>query len=272
VQQTLSSGEVVLCAGAIGSPHLLHLSGIGPSAQLTAVGVKVVADLPGVGQNLQDHILLAGIRFHSDSPFPERGMGEGTTVLARAPGNDRGPDLHLMAMGLDFFLPGQEPSPNSYTFGIAHVRPHSRGEVRLISADPRDAPAIDPRYLHESHDLAQLILGVETVDQIVRTGVFHDWGGYSDTTRLLQLDDLQLEQAVRDALYSYSHYAGTCRIGNDADAVVSTELRVHGIDGLRVADASVMPTIVSCNTNAASVMIGEKAADLVRGVGLPKAD
>ena len=261
--EQVSAGETILCAGAIGSPHLLLLSGIGPAEALTAAGVQVVAELPGVGQGLQDHILLAGIRYHAQRRFPSRGMGEGLTVLARTPGNDRGADLHLSAMGIDWFLPGQRPSPNAYTLGIGHMRPRSRGEIRLLSADPTVAPAIDPGYLRERYDLDQLIAGVQAMDEIVRTGAFSPWGGHSDTTALLDQDQDGLEAAVKAAVSTYSHLTGSCRMGTDEQAVVDPGLSVHGISGLRVADASIMPTVVSCNTNAACVMIGEKAADLV---------
>lgn len=266
--ESVSAGEVVLSAGAVGSPQLLLLSGIGPAAELAPLGIEVAADLPGVGKGLQDHILLAGIRYHPARPVVDRGLGEGITVLDRTPGNDRGPDLHLAAMSIDWYLPGQQPSPNAYTFGVGHMRPRSRGEIRLVSADPLTSPAIDPGYLRERYDLEQLIIGVQQVEEIVRTGVFSEWGGSCDTTAMLELDDAALERAVKDAVSTYSHLSCSARMGTDADAVVDPHLRVHGISGLRVADASVMPAVVSCNTNAAAVMIGEKAADLVRGLEL----
>jgi choline dehydrogenase len=261
----VSAGEVVLAAGAVGSPHLLMLAGIGPSAELSRAGVEVVRDLPGVGRNLQDHLLLAGIRYHAERPLDSRGLGEGVTLLARTPGNDRGPDLHLAAMGIDWHLPGQAPSPNSYTIGIGHMRPRSRGEIRLASDDPTDSPIIDPQYLSECYDLEELIRGVELVEEIVQTGVLDDWGGHCDTTQLLERDRPALEAAIRTAAFTYSHLSGSCRMGRDDQAVVDPQLRVHGMDGLRVADASVMPLVVSCNTNAPAVMIGEKAADLIQG-------
>jgi choline dehydrogenase len=151
------------------------------------------------------------------------------------------------------------------TFGIGHMRPRSRGAVTVVAADPAVAPLIDPGYLRERHDLDMLIHGLEIVDAIVRDGAFTEWGGRSDTSRILAQDRDGIEAAVKAAVGSYFHLSGTCRTGVDAGAVVDPELRVHGIDGLRVADASVMPDGVSCNTNAAVVMIGEKAADLVRG-------
>lgn len=264
-EEVVGAGEVVLAAGAVGSPHLLMLSGIGPAAQLAQAGVGVVHDLPGVGQNLQDHVLLSGVRYRADRPLGDAGMG-GATLLARGDAGEHGPDIQINTMNIDYYLPWQGgPVEHPITFGIGHMRPHSRGSVTLVSGDPTTAPLIDPGYLRERHDLDMLIRGVEIVDAIVRDGAFEEWGGRSDTSWILAQDTAGVERAVKDAVGSYFHLSGTCRIGVDADAVVDPELRVHGIDRLRVADASVMPTVVSCNTNAAAVMIGEKASDLVSG-------
>ncbi|UKD57690.1 GMC family oxidoreductase N-terminal domain-containing protein [Amycolatopsis sp. FU40] len=264
VREQVSAGEVILCAGAVGSPHLLLLSGIGPADELPASGVDAVHDLPGVGRNLQDHILLAGIRYHARRPRTSTGM-DGATLLARTDAADHGPDLNLCVMNFDYHLSWQQPAPDSFTFAIGHMRPAGRGSVRLASADPLAAPLIDPAYVRERGDLDELVRGVELVDEIVRTGAFDEWEGRSDTTAMLRLRRAELEQAVRESISSYFHLSGTARIGADDDAVVDPDLRVRGIEGLRVADASVMPTVVSANTNAASVMIGEKAADLARG-------
>jgi choline dehydrogenase len=260
--------EVVLAAGAVGSPHLLMLSGIGPAEQLEAAGVDVVHDLPGVGQNLQDHVLLAGVRYRAEGPVFDEGMG-GAVLLARGDDGEHGPDLLLNTMNIDYRMPWQDgPVRHPVTFGIGHMRPQSRGSVTLVSPDPTVAPVIDPAYVRERHDLEMLVRGVEIVDAIVRAGAFDEWGGSSDTTTILQQDNDGVEAAVKDAISSYFHLAGSCRMGSDELAVVDPLLRVHGIDRLRVADAAVMPTVVSCNTNAAAVMIGEKAADLVRGRSL----
>ncbi len=137
--------------------------------------------------------------------------------------------------------------------------------MRLISGDPGVAPLIDPGYLTESYDVEQLIAGLEEVERLVRTGAFGEWGGHCQTESLLQLPRAQLERFVRDAASSFFHLSGTCRMGAGDETVVDPELRVHGVEGLRVADASVMPTIVSSNTNAATVMIAERAAELIIG-------
>jgi choline dehydrogenase len=259
--------DVILCAGAVGSPQLLMLSGIGPADELVRHGVDPVADVREVGRNLQDHLLLAGIRYEAKRPLPPPAMPSGT-VMASNEAGAHGPDLQVIVVNDDYHLEWQEPAANSFTFAVGHMRARSRGTVRLAAADPEVPPVIDPRYLDERYDLDQLIAGIELVERIVATGAFDEWGGASQTTAMLQLDQGELDHAVREAIGSYSHLAGTCRMGSDAGAVVDPELRVAGVDGLRVADASVMPTLVTSNSNAATIMIAEKAADLVRGRNL----
>jgi choline dehydrogenase len=264
-----AAAEVVLCAGAIGTPHLLMLSGLGPARDLSAAGVPTLVDAPAVGRDLHDHTLLAGIRYRAGRPLSASERG-GATLLANADGADHGPDLHLGAMDFDYHFAWQPPVLDGFTMVVGGMRPRSRGTVRLTSSDPDVPPLIDPRYLSEREDVDQLITGIEIVDRIVATGVFDELGGESDTVAILRRDRRGVEQVVRDSLGTYMHPVGTCRMGADADAVVDPELRVNGVSGLRVADASVMPVIVSCNTNAACVMIGEKAADLIRGRSRPR--
>lgn len=257
------AGEVILCAGAIDSPRLLLLSGIGPAADLAGLGIPVVADLPGVGRNLQDHVLLAGIRYHADRPLPppSGNMAESTLFLKTDPAQDR-PELQIVQVQVDYHTAWQAPVGNSFTFGIGHMRPRSRGSLRLTANDPAAAPEIDFRYLQESYDMGQLVAGVEAVHRLTQTGAFEEWGGHSGTDALMRLDRRDLETAIKDALSTYFHPVGSCRMGVDAAAVVDPALRVHAIEGLRVADASIMPEIVSSNTAAATIMIAERAADL----------
>ncbi|WP_028655117.1 GMC family oxidoreductase [Nocardioides sp. J54] len=257
--------EVILCAGAVGSPHLLMLSGVGPAADLERAGVRPVLDLP-VGRNLQDHVMLAGVRVQAERPLPAPSgqYAESTLFLRTDPAQVR-PELQVVQVQVDYHLPWQPPLQNAFTFGIGHMQPRSRGEVRLVSRDPDVAPLIDPRYLSEQHDVDQLVAGIGVVDELVRTGAFDEWGGKSQTDALLQLGRADLERVVRDSVSSFFHLSGTCRMGSGPDAVVDPQLRVRGLAGLRVADASVMPTIASSNTNAATVMIAERAADLARG-------
>lgn len=257
-----SAGEVILCAGAIDSPRLLMLSGIGPADHLGAFGIDVVADLPGVGQNLQDHVLLAGIRYHAGKPLPQPSgnMAESTLFLKTDPAQIA-PELQIVHVQIDYHTAWQQPADNSFTFGIGHMRPRSRGSLRLASDDLATPPDIDFNYLGERYDMDQLVVGIETVHRLTRTGIFDAWGGYSGTDALMNLDRRGLENAVKDALSTYFHPVGSCRMGIDGTAVVDPRLRVHTIDGLRVADASVMPEIVSANTAAATIMIAERAAD-----------
>ncbi|AHH17450.1 L-sorbose 1-dehydrogenase [Nocardia nova SH22a] len=259
-----AAAEVVLCAGAVASPQLLMLSGIGAAHHLSPLGIAPVADLPEVGQNLRDHIVLAGVRMRARRPLPPpTGNYAESTVFLTTDAGQRRPEIQLVQLQIDYHLPWQQAAGNAFTFGIGHMRPHSRGEIRLASADP-DVPAlVDPRYLDQDNDIEQLIAGIEAADRLARTGAFDEWEATSDTATLLRLDDRELRREIRDSVSSFFHLSGTCRMG----AVVDPSLRVNGVDNLRVADASVMPDIVSCNTNAATVMIAEKAADLLRTTG-----
>ena len=175
VERAVAAEEVVLCAGAVGTPHLLLLSGIGPAQELAALGITPTVDSPEVGLNLQDHLLLAGIRYDAGRPLPPESLMASATLLARTDAGPHGPDLHVTVVNADYHQDWQEPLPNSFAFVIGHMRPHSRGSVRLASADPAAPPVIDPRYLSEAHDVDQMIHGIEIVDEIAATGAFDDW-------------------------------------------------------------------------------------------------
>lgn len=263
VGRALATQEVLLCAGAVGSPHLLMLSGVGPATELEAAGVPAVLDLP-VGRNLQDHVMLAGVRVQAERKLPApSGQYADATLFARTDPAQVRPELQVVQVQLDYHLPWQEPLENSYTFGVGHMQPESRGVVRLVSPDPDVPPLIDPRYLSEQRDVDQLVAGIMVVHDLVGTGAFDEWGGRSRTEELVQADDAMLERVVRGSVSSFFHLCGTCRMGGGPESVVDPDLRVRGVEGLRVVDASVMPTIVSSNTNAATVMIAERAADLI---------
>lgn len=257
-------GGVVLAAGALDSPRLLMLSGIGDAGDLAPLGIDPVLDLPGVGQNLQDHVVLAGIRYHADRPLPPpSGNLAEATLFARTHPGQIAPELQICNVQIDYHTPYQQPVPNSFTFGVGHMRPQSRGSVKLASAKIEDAPLIDYNYLSEHYDMDQLIAGIEEVHRLTQTGVYAEWGGRSGTDALMQLDRKGMEAAVIDALSSYFHPAGSCKMGVDGMAVVDPGLRLRGMQGLWVADASVMPVIVSANTAAATIMIAEKGAELI---------
>lgn len=259
----LADREVVLGAGSIGTPHLLLRSGVGPADQLAEAGVALIRDAPGVGQNLQDHIILAGLTVETGpSPAPpQANLGEVTLLLDSEPGR-ASIDLQIVFIHVPFANPWQQVPEHGFTFGIGHMRPLSRGSVRLDAADPDGAPLIDFRYLDDPEDLRALTAGVRAALDLSETSAFAEYRVGSHP--LVGAGDDAIVAFIRDAVQSYGHAAGSCRMGSDDGAVVDPQLRVRGISGLRVADASIMPSIVSTNTNAATVMIAEKAAELIR--------
>jgi choline dehydrogenase len=257
-----AAAETILCAGAIGSPHILLRSGVGPAAELEQAGVKVRHDLPGVGRNLQDHIIVAGLTVEASGPLPAPtgNLGQVTLMLDSEPGR-ASIDLQIVFIHVPFANPWQTSPEHGYTFGVGHMRPASRGTLTLAGCDARPAPLIDFRYLDEDYDLRALVSGVRHALEISEAAAFGPWRGRSHP--LLAADDAVIATFVREGVQSYGHAAGSCRMGVDSLSVVDPQLRVRGLAGLRVADASIMPEIVSTNTNAATVMIAEKAADLL---------
>jgi len=256
------NGEVIVSAGAFQSPKILMLSGIGPAAHLREHGIASVADLPGVGQNLQDHVQLPVV-FRSKSDMPNTTLLTGNAIFVRTRSGMAAapPDLQLnftpsiprpLAPMLDL------GGPASIFLPIL-VQPFSIGEVRLRSADPYDAPVIDPNYLSRDADVEVLVKAVRLSRDIARTKAYSVLNG----GELAPGEGADLAAYARGQGQTLWHPAGTCKIGRDARAVVDPELRVYGVEGVRVADASVMPTVTSGNTVAACFMIGEKAADMI---------
>jgi choline dehydrogenase len=262
VERVTAEAEVIVCGGTVNSPQLLLLSGVGPADHLREVGIDVVHDLPGVGENLHDHPLLSLV-FEAQRAIPPAKINSGEASMAwRSDPSLPGPDMQSLFIHFPFPPPSMQAPPNGYTVAIATV-PASRGWVRLASANPTAPPLINPRYLAEDSDVRRLLLGVRQARELSKSAAFSEWG----PREVLPGDHVQDEKGLRHfiarATGSYFHAVGTCKIGTDDQAVVDPQLRVHGVEGLRVADASVMPTIPSGNTNAAAIMIGEKAADLV---------
>jgi len=261
-QQAHAEREVILSAGAFQSPRLLMLSGIGPADQLRAHDIPVIADLPGVGQNLQDHLQLPVVyQSHSEQPLPTLLTGNVLFLQTQPDAPAGAPDLQLN------FTPAvpallapvlQLPVPAGIFLPIL-VQPRSVGTVGLRSANPLDLPVINPDYLQHPADLQVFIAAIKLIRELVTTDAFVDL----NAGEILPGPDTDLEQFIRTQTSTLWHPVGTCKMGHDRTAVVDAYLRVYGITGLRVADASVMPTIVSGNTLAACYMIGEKTADML---------
>ena len=289
-QHARAEREVLVTSGAVGSPKLLLLSGIGPADELSAHGIEPVHDLPGVGRNFQDHVdvyvisELNGPHSYNKHTRPHRqlwcaaqyylfGSGPITSNLAEAGGfwfvdqAARSPDIQF------HFLPGsgleagvEQLGEHGCTLNSCFLRPKSRGTVKLASADPLAPPLIDPNYFAEEYDRKISIGGFRLAREIMAQPAFRP---FLTAERLpgpeVQSDAELMAYARRHGKTDY-HPVGSCKMGIDALAVVDPELRVHGLAGLRVCNSSIMPQLVSSNTNAPTIMIGEKAADLVRGI------
>ena len=288
-QGVLRAGEVILSAGAIGSPRLLQLSGIGPADHLRDLGIPVVFDQPNVGANLQDHVDLFVIAEctgpHTYDRFAKPHLSAWAALqylLTRkgpvasslfetggfwyADPNARSPDIQLhLGLGSGIEAGVAAMPQGGVTLNSAHLRPRSRGTVRLASADPLAAPLIDPNYWADPHDREMSIRGLKLAREIMRQVALKP---FVLAERLpgpdVQTDADYFNYACAHAKTDH-HPAGTCRMGADPQAVVDPQLRFNGIAGLRVVDASIMPSVVSSNTNAATIMIAEKAADMIRG-------
>jgi choline dehydrogenase len=278
--------EVVLSGGALNSPQLLMLSGIGPAAHLREVGVDVVQDLPGVGQNLHDHPAVPLVWHTKDTTD----LAEFNTLLnvARAKATGSGPlvsnvgeagaffrsrddlaapDLQVHVAPSGFWDNGlHEPTTRKVTVAPTLVNVASRGQVRLRSTDPRWHPEIDPAYYDDQADLDAMVAGAQRVIETVEAGPIARHVDRPFLPGAAAPSEGDLVEHVRAQTQTLYHPVGTCAMGSGEQSVVDPRLRVRGVDGLRVADASVMPMVTRGNTNAPTIMIGEKAADLLRGI------
>ena len=265
-QRARASAEVIVCAGAIGSPQLLLLSGIGPAAELRDCGINVVADLAGVGKHLQDHPYVMA-RYSSAAPLPPSGYNHGETYAAlRSPLAGDWPDLHLFPILLPLVPAGHQAPDGGFALVASAVGVASRGTVRLASADPEAAPLIDPGFLAETADLDRLEAGLGIIRRAAAGQAMARLGISETGPGCEARDSAGLRDWIRHTVGSYWHPAGTCRIGTDDGAVTDPQLGVHGIAGLRVADASVMPAIPNAHPHATVLAIAEKAAALITGV------
>jgi choline dehydrogenase-like flavoprotein len=282
--------EVIVTAGAIGSPRLLMLSGIGRAADLERAGVRPVHALDGVGQNLQDHfdidivyelngpysldkyakkhmMLMAGLEYKLFNKGPvTSNIAEGGAFWY----SDKSvptPDLQfhfLPGAGVEAGVP-PVPSGSGCTLNSYFLRPKSRGSVTLASADPAAAPVIDPAYIRDPHDLKAAVEGIRLSREIMSQDAFRKYIKREHFPGPAVRSQADYENYAREYGRTGYHPVGTCKMGVDERSVVDPQLRVHGVEGLRVADSSVMPRIVSSNTNAPTLMIAEKASDLIRG-------
>ena len=281
--------EIILSGGAINSPQLLMLSGIGPADHLKEHGINVVADLPGVGQNLQDHLQARlvykcneptlndevssligqariGLKYLMFRAGPMTMAASLATGFLKTHEDLETPDIQFHVQPLSAENPGKGADKfSAFTMSVCQLRPESKGEIRLASSDGRTYPKIIPRYLSTETDCRTAVAGVNIARKIARhapltSKISEEFRPHAD----LPMDDYDATlDWTRSNTASIYHPTGTCKMGHDKTAVVDDQLRVHGIAGLRVADCSIMPEIVSGNTNAPAIMIGEKASDLI---------
>lgn len=262
--QARADREVIVCGGAYESPKLLMLSGIGPEQALRAHGLPVVADLPGVGQNLQDHMIL-GVCYLSrhEHPWPPTLIAE-TGFFSRTRPGEPSPDLQMKFGGIKFVNPPYDREGPGFTFAPVIIQPRSVGQVTLRSADPQDLAILEPDYLRDPADIESFLAGIHMARALAATSALAEVVKVEIAPGPEVTSDADLVDFIRANAGTLWHPVGTCAMGTDQAAVVDAELRVRGVAGLRVADASVMPRIVAGNTNAACIMIGERAAELVR--------
>jgi choline dehydrogenase-like flavoprotein len=290
-KQLYAGHEVILSAGALLSPQILMLSGIGPAPHLQEEGIEVVHDLPGVGANLQDHIDVVQVVHAPDlkdlfglSPAGVMRMLKGiaewrrqrsgmlTTNFGEAGGfiksspEEPVPDLQLhFVIGKLVDHARKTVFGHGYSCHVCLLRPQSRGTVRLASSDPAAPPLIDPKFLTERDDVERLVRGFKQMRHILQQPALASFGGHELPSSASARTDGEIEQFIREHADTIYHPVGTCRMGpGEMMDVVDAQLRVHGVERLRVVDASIMPRIVGGNTNAPTIMIGEKAADMIK--------
>ena len=256
--------EVIVCGGAIESPKILMLSGIGNPTHLREQMIPVVADVPGVGENFHNHV-LTGVIYECSKPVPpgNQNLSESALFCKSEPGWV-GPDLQLGLVHVPFNIIVGQGHPNSVSILPGVVRPLSRGWIRLASNNPLDKPLINPNYLGVDADTQRLIKAVKLSREIFATEPLAGWCKEELMPGPEVQTEAELEAFVRNTADSYHHQAGSCKMGLDSMAVVDPQLRVYGVEGVRVADASVMPFVQSGNCHTAIAMIGEKVSDMIK--------
>jgi choline dehydrogenase len=288
-REVRATHEIILSAGAIGSPHLLKLSGVGPADELRRNGIAVVHDAQGVGRNLQDHVMvpvavedrgkltgniqphnllrwLAEHAFKGTGPMASNAAESGAFV--RTSPSEKLPDIqmHYLPVASDQINYDQSafmPKGHAFVLIPTLLYPKSRGEITLAGPDAAMAPRIDPRYFEDDADLRALIAGVRMAQQVIRSTQLDPYRGRALSPLVAAEDEATLRTEIKRRCNTLFHPVGTCAMGQGGESVVDASLKVHGLEGLRVVDASIMPTIVGGNTNAPTIMIAEKAADLI---------
>lgn len=287
--KVMASREVILCAGAIQSPQILQLSGIGPAELLDSLAIPVVADSPGVGANLQDHLqarliykthdpitlnddlahwtrrAAIGVRYVLGRKGPLGWWAGLAGAFARTSPELSRPDvqMHLYPFSTDRKDKAKLHEFSAFTLTVCQLRPHSRGSVRIASADPKAAPLIRMNYLSDPRDIQVMTAGIRLARQIVCASPLSGMIAAEHSPGPDIVSDDGLQAFVRELGMSVYHPVGTCQMGASEGSVVDERLRVRGVQNLRIADASIMPTLISGNTNAPTIMIGEKASDLI---------
>ncbi|HZS47928.1 MAG TPA: choline dehydrogenase [Blastocatellia bacterium] len=279
-----ADSEVILSGGAINSPQLLMLSGIGDASLLKSLGIPVVVDLPGVGENLQDHLIvsvayactkpvslasaealhnIANYLLFKKGPLTSN-VGEAGAFIKTNSALPM-PDLQFHFGPVYYLNHGfTKPEGHGFSIGPTLIRPQSRGSIRLRSTDPFEAPCIDPHYLESNDDLRILVDGVKLARELANSNPFSEYRGREVCDGLSLSSDIDIADYVRKIAETIYHPVGTCKMGSDAMAVVDSRLHVYGFDNLRVIDASIMPHIIGGNTNAAVIMITERAAAFMK--------
>jgi choline dehydrogenase len=279
--------EVILCGGAINSPQVLQLSGIGNASHLEKLGIRVRHHLSGVGENLQDHIgttlkqritkplsVLSGMkplamaaalaRYFLFNSGPAISNGLEAWAFLKSRNGIKQPDLQYYCAMLMYDDHGRDIlSDEGFMLYLNGSRPLSRGSVRIASTDPRKSPTIDPNYFQEYEDIRVLRNGLRMARDVISTSAFNDFRGAEHSPGIDVASDADLDAYIRHTSLSVYHPVGTCKMGSDEEAVVDDCLRVRGLERLRIVDASIMPTLVSGNTNLPTMMIAEKASDLI---------
>jgi len=267
LHQAFVNQEVILSAGAFDSPKLLMLSGIGNAQDLHTLGISPVVDLPGVGQNLQDHlsVSVAYLATQDVQPAPTSNIAEAGLFLHTENKLEAAPNLQFHFGSILWVQPEFAREGSGFSIVPCLMHPQSRGSVSLRSSSPKDSPKIRMNYFQSEEDLQLLVEAIKISRTLATSGAFDEYLGEEVAPSSNLTSDEDIKAYIRQNCDSTYHPVGTCKMGTDPMAVVDPELRVHGVEGLRVVDASIMPTITTGNTNAPAIMIGEKAADLIKG-------